>query len=94
MIVLLAYVLLLGNTGMLLYAAFAMDSHYREIVLQITGSLTAILFWLSEYFSQSKCDANGVIDFLLLLGKKFRSGENNIAVVSLPDADLQNIASS
>ena len=94
MIVLFVYVLLLGNTALLLYAAFATDSHYREMILEITGSFTAILFWLSEYFSQSKCDANGVIDFFLLLRKKLRSEEKNIAVVSLPDADLQDVASS
>lgn len=88
MIILIAYIILLANTVLLVYAAFSADVQYREMVLQITGSVTAILFWLSEYFSQSKCDANGVIDFLLLVGEKIRSKTKNIAFVNPNGNDI------
>lgn len=78
MIFYIAILLLLGNSVLLIYSLFAASHPSQEIITQVSGALTLFLFWCSEYFSQSKCKANGIIDFLKFLTLKLEKRENNL----------------
>lgn len=69
-IVAVLIVLLVIQSSLLLYTLFTKGGDSKDIIAQITGSLTVVMFWVSEYCSQSQCKPNGIIDILkFLLGK-------------------------
>jgi hypothetical protein len=68
---------LVADTVLLIYSLFFQESESKDTLTKFTATLTAVLFWFSEYCSQSKYEANGVIDFFRFVLDKLEQEAKN-----------------